>query len=150
LFPAVAVARPVAGRPSAEETRAAPPTSIAAASTGAANYYYAQNVVAVGPVPAAVLRARVNADTLRPMDKPSDTARMLKELVARRRQLIEQCTANKSQLEHVACDDFPILVDVVQLIDYCVGGWSADRIRFRRSLSLPRCLFPFRPPACLG
>jgi transposase len=45
--------------------------------------------------------ARTNADTLRPMDKPGDTARMLRELVARRRQLVEQCTANKSQLEHV-------------------------------------------------
>ncbi len=44
--------------------------------------------------------ARVNVDTLRPMARLSDTARMLKELVARRRQLVEQCTANKSQLEH--------------------------------------------------
>ena len=34
------------------------------------------------------------------MDRPSDTARMLKQLVARRRQLVEQCTANKAQLEH--------------------------------------------------
>ena len=45
--------------------------------------------------------ARCNADRLRPMDKPSDTARMLKQLVARRRQLVEHCTANKAQLEHV-------------------------------------------------
>src|SRR5258706_7643216 len=44
--------------------------------------------------------ARVNVDRLRPMARLSDTARMLKELVARRRQLVEQCTANKSQLEH--------------------------------------------------
>jgi len=45
--------------------------------------------------------ARANADALRPLTAVSDTARMLKELVARRRQLVEQCTANKSQLEHV-------------------------------------------------
>ena len=44
--------------------------------------------------------ARHNADRLRPMEPLSDTARMLKELIARRRQLVEQCTANKSQLEH--------------------------------------------------
>ena len=44
--------------------------------------------------------ARCNADRLRPMDRPSDTARMLKQLVARRRQLVEQCTANKAQLQH--------------------------------------------------
>jgi transposase len=44
--------------------------------------------------------ARVNVDRLRPMARLSDTARMLKELVARRRQLVEQCTANKSQQEH--------------------------------------------------
>lgn len=44
--------------------------------------------------------ARLNVDRLRLMDPVGDTARMLKELVARRRQLVEQCTANKSQLEH--------------------------------------------------
>lgn len=43
---------------------------------------------------------RFNADRLRPMSPVSDTARMLKELITRRRQLVEQCTANKSQLEH--------------------------------------------------
>jgi transposase len=46
--------------------------------------------------------ARCNADRLRPMDRPSDTARMLKQLVARRRQLVEQCTANKAQLQHAS------------------------------------------------
>jgi len=44
--------------------------------------------------------ARHNADRLRPMEPLSDTAKMLKELITRRRQLVEQCTANKSQLEH--------------------------------------------------
>src|SRR5207248_5891035 len=45
-------------------------------------------------------RRSSDLDRLRPMARLSDTARMLKELVARRRQLVEQCTANKSQLEH--------------------------------------------------
>lgn len=43
---------------------------------------------------------RLNADRLRPMMPISDNARMLRELTARRRQLVEQCVANKSQLEH--------------------------------------------------
>jgi transposase len=42
-----------------------------------------------------------NADRLRPMQPISDNARMLQELTARRRQLVEQCVANKSQREHV-------------------------------------------------
>jgi transposase len=44
--------------------------------------------------------ARLNADQLRPMQPISDTAIMLQELTARRRQLIEQANANKSQAEH--------------------------------------------------
>ena len=44
--------------------------------------------------------ARVNADRLSPMRPISETARMLRELVARRRQLVEQTVACKSQLEH--------------------------------------------------
>jgi transposase len=45
--------------------------------------------------------ARLNADTLSPMQPVGENARMLKELTARRRQLVEQTVANKSQLEHV-------------------------------------------------
>ena len=45
--------------------------------------------------------ARLNADCLRPMQPISDNAAMLRELTARRRQLVEQCVANKCQLEHV-------------------------------------------------
>jgi transposase len=54
-------------------------------------------------IDAAVLAefARANADTLRPLQPVSDTARMLRELTARRRQLVEQCVANRSQREHV-------------------------------------------------
>ena len=43
---------------------------------------------------------RLNADRLRPMRPISDNARMLQELTTRRRQLVEQCVANKSQREH--------------------------------------------------
>jgi transposase len=45
--------------------------------------------------------ARLNADRLRPMRPLSDNARMLRELTARRCQLVQQCVANKSQREHV-------------------------------------------------
>lgn len=45
---------------------------------------------------------RQNADRLHPMQPVSDNARMLHELTARRRQLVEQCVANKSQLEHAS------------------------------------------------
>lgn len=53
-------------------------------------------------IDAAVLAdfGRLNAERLRPMRPISDNARMLQELIARRRQLVEQCVANKSQLEH--------------------------------------------------
>jgi transposase len=44
--------------------------------------------------------ARLNADRLRPVRPAGDNARMLQELTARRRQLVEQCTANKCQAEH--------------------------------------------------
>jgi transposase len=44
--------------------------------------------------------ARVNAERLSPMRPISETARMLRELIARRRQLVEQTVACKSQLEH--------------------------------------------------
>lgn len=44
---------------------------------------------------------RVNADRLCPLGPISDNARMLRELTARRRQLVEQTVATKSQLEHV-------------------------------------------------
>jgi transposase len=43
---------------------------------------------------------RLNADQLRPMQPISDNARMLQELIARRRQLVEQSVANKNQREH--------------------------------------------------
>jgi transposase len=54
---------------------------------------------------AAVLAdfARANADALRPMRPPGKNARMLQELTARRRQLVEQCVANRNQLEHATC-----------------------------------------------
>jgi transposase len=53
-------------------------------------------------IDAAVLAdfARLNADRIRPMQPVADNARMLRELTARRRQLVEQCVANQSQLEH--------------------------------------------------
>jgi len=53
-------------------------------------------------IDAAVLAdfGRLNVDRLRPMRPISDNARMLQELIARRRQLVEQCVANKSQREH--------------------------------------------------
>ena len=44
---------------------------------------------------------RLNVDQLRPMQPISDNARMLQELIARRRQLVEQSVANKNQREHV-------------------------------------------------
>ncbi len=45
--------------------------------------------------------ARHNADQLSPMQPVSETARMLRELTTRRRQLVEQTVASKSQREHV-------------------------------------------------
>jgi transposase len=45
--------------------------------------------------------ARTNVQSLCPQQPVSDTARMLKELTARRRQLVEQVTASKSQRGHV-------------------------------------------------
>ena len=45
--------------------------------------------------------ARLNADRLPPMRPTSDTARVLRELTTRRRQLVEQTVATKSQREHV-------------------------------------------------
>jgi transposase len=44
---------------------------------------------------------RLNADTLRCLQPVSDNARMLRELIARRRQLIQQANATRSQQEHV-------------------------------------------------
>ena len=44
--------------------------------------------------------ARANADALRPLRPAGENARMLQELTARRRQLVEQCVANRNQLEH--------------------------------------------------
>jgi transposase len=44
--------------------------------------------------------ARLNADRLSPMQPVSETARMLRELTTRRRQLVEQTVASKSQREH--------------------------------------------------
>jgi transposase len=44
---------------------------------------------------------RHNADKLRCLQPVSDNARMLKELIARRRQLIQQANATRSQQEHV-------------------------------------------------
>lgn len=53
-------------------------------------------------IDAAVLAdfARLNADRIRPMQPLDDNALMLRELTARRRQLTEQCVANRAQLEH--------------------------------------------------
>ena len=45
--------------------------------------------------------ARHNVDQLCPMQPVSETARMLRELTTRRRQLVEQTVASKSQREHV-------------------------------------------------
>jgi len=55
--------------------------------------------------------ARHNADTLGPMAPISETARVLKELVARRRQLVEQVTATKSQREHATVPDLRRSID---------------------------------------
>lgn len=55
--------------------------------------------------------ARLNADTLRPLQPIGDNARMLRELTARRRQLVEQCVANKSQREHVTLPSLRKSVD---------------------------------------
>lgn len=44
---------------------------------------------------------RVHEQTLRPMKPLSENARMLRQLTARRRQLVEQCVANRNQREHV-------------------------------------------------
>jgi transposase len=51
---------------------------------------------------AAVLAdfARANAAALRPVRPAGENADMLRELTARRRQLVEQCTANRCQMEH--------------------------------------------------
>jgi transposase len=45
--------------------------------------------------------ARHNVDQLSPLQPISETARMLRELTTRRRQLVEQTVASKSQREHV-------------------------------------------------
>jgi len=45
--------------------------------------------------------ARLNADKLSPMLPVGDTARVLRELTTRRRQLVEQTVASKGQREHV-------------------------------------------------
>ena len=54
------------------------------------------------PLDASVLSdfARANADALRPLQPPGENAEMLRELTARRRQLVEQCVANRGQREH--------------------------------------------------
>jgi transposase len=44
--------------------------------------------------------ARLNADRLSPMRPVGETARVLRELTTRRRQLVEQTVASKSQREH--------------------------------------------------
>jgi transposase len=55
------------------------------------------------PIDARVIAdfARSNAQRLSPMQPIGETARMLRELITRRRQLIEQTVASKSQIEHV-------------------------------------------------
>lgn len=45
--------------------------------------------------------ARLNADRLSPLRPVSENARVLRELTTRRRQLVEQAVATKSQREHV-------------------------------------------------
>jgi transposase len=55
--------------------------------------------------------ARLNADQLSPMRPVSETARMLKELVTRRRQLVEQTVASKSQREHVTIKSVRASID---------------------------------------
>src|SRR5258708_16834417 len=41
-------------------------------------------------------------------------------------------------------------LDTPGWIVYSEDGWSADRIRFRRSFVSARCLFSYRPPSFLG
>jgi transposase len=73
-------------------------------------------------IDAAVLAdfGRLNVDRLRPMQPISDNARMLHELTARRRQLVEQCVANKSQLEHA------MIKSVRQSIDRTIKHLCAE------------------------
>jgi len=61
--------------------------------------------------------ARSNLDRLSPMRPISETARMLRELIARRRQLIEQTVACKSQLEHATYK--PIRQSIDRTIKHC-------------------------------
>ena len=55
--------------------------------------------------------ARLNADTLSVMQPIGETARMLRELTARRRQLVEQSVACKSQMEHVTLKPVRLSID---------------------------------------
>jgi transposase len=56
------------------------------------------------PIDARVLadHARVNGDRLHRAAPVGENARVLRELVSRRRQLVEQCVANRNQREHAA------------------------------------------------
>jgi len=64
--------------------------------------------------------ARLNAEVLSPMRPVGETARMLKELTARRRQLVEQTVASKSQREHAT------LAAVRQSIDRTIRHLCAE------------------------
>jgi len=63
--------------------------------------------------------ARSNVDQLSPMQPIGETARMLRELTARRRQLVEQTVACKSQLEHVTLK--PVRQSIDRTIKHLCG-----------------------------
>jgi transposase len=93
--------------------------------------------------------ARVNADRLSPMRPISETARMLRELVARRRQLVEQTVACKSQLEHATYRPIRQSIDrtikhlcaeikkIETLIQEQIDSDPALRARYQTLLSVP-------------
>jgi transposase len=83
-------------------------------------------------IDAAILAdfGRLNADRLRPMRPVSDNAVMLREWIARRRQLIEQCVANKSQLEHVTVHSLRQSID--RTIKHLCGEISAVEVEIQK------------------
>jgi transposase len=83
-------------------------------------------------IDAAVLAdfGRLNADRLRPMRPISDNARMLQELIARRRQLVEQCVANKSQREHATLK--PVRQSIDRTIQHLCGEIASVEAEIQR------------------
>jgi len=72
--------------------------------------------------------ARMNAETLSVLQPISETARMLRELTARRRQLVEQTVMSKGQLEHVT------LKTIRQSIDRTIKHLCQEIARIETSI----------------